>query len=217
MLKLYGHPFSSYTWKALIALYANCTEFEFRVLDEEHPEHGAFVAQASPQGMFPVLVDGDRVITESTSIIEYLHHHHRGPALLLPDEPDQAIYVRRLDRIFDNCFMNMMQSVVGEYLRPAEDRDQARIDEVRKRLLRSYAWVETWLQDYPAEGGQITLVECAAAPSLFYADWIEPIPENCPKLRLWRTHLLALPAVKRCVDDARPFRAWFPPGAPDRD
>ena len=28
-LVLWGHPFSSYTWKALIALYANETPFEF--------------------------------------------------------------------------------------------------------------------------------------------------------------------------------------------
>ncbi|MET0508168.1 MAG: glutathione S-transferase family protein, partial [Burkholderiaceae bacterium] len=32
MLALYGHPFSSYTWKTLIALYANATEFEFRIV-----------------------------------------------------------------------------------------------------------------------------------------------------------------------------------------
>jgi len=32
-LQLYGHPFSSYTWKALIPLYANGTAFEFRAVD----------------------------------------------------------------------------------------------------------------------------------------------------------------------------------------
>jgi len=36
-------------------------------------------------------------------------------------------------------------------------------------------------------------------------------------LREWRAHLLALPPVSRCVEDARPFRAYFPLGAPDRD
>ena len=32
-----------------------------------------------------------------------------------------------------------------------------------------------------------------------------------------RAELLALPAVSRCVEAARPFRGLFPPGAPDRD
>ena len=48
MLALYGHPFSSYTWKALIALYANGTPFEFRMVDPDHLENAEFVAAASP-------------------------------------------------------------------------------------------------------------------------------------------------------------------------
>ena len=32
-----------------------------------------------------------------------------------------------------------------------------------------------------------------------------------------RAELLALPEVARCIEDAPPFRARFPPGAPDRD
>ena len=49
MLTLYGHPFSSYTWKALIPLYANGTEFEFR----EIMPGDAFIAKAHPAGKFP--------------------------------------------------------------------------------------------------------------------------------------------------------------------
>jgi glutathione S-transferase len=63
----------------------------------------------------------------------------------------------------------------------------------------------------------VSLVTCAAAPSLFYADWVEPVPAEYARLRSLRAELLALPPVKRCVDDARPYRPFFPPGAPDRD
>src|SRR3954467_13626758 len=35
MLQLFGHPFSSYTWKVLIPLYADGTEFEFRQVPED--------------------------------------------------------------------------------------------------------------------------------------------------------------------------------------
>src|ERR1043166_4179794 len=106
MLALYGHPFSSYTWKALIALYANATPFEFRTVDPDHPEHGAFVAKASPLGKFPVLRDGARIVFESTAIIEWLHLHHPGPAPLLPADADEAVEVRMLDRVFDNYVMS---------------------------------------------------------------------------------------------------------------
>ncbi|HSG35493.1 MAG TPA: glutathione S-transferase family protein, partial [Sphingomonadaceae bacterium] len=63
----------------------------------------------------------------------------------------------------------------------------------------------------------VSLVSCAAAPSLFYADWVEEIPAGCPRLKDLRAELLALDAVRTCVDAARPYRKLFPPGAPDRD
>jgi glutathione S-transferase len=216
MLALYGHPFSSYTWKALIALYANDTEFEFRVVDDDHPEHSAFVQGASPLGKFPVLVDGDNVIFESTSIIEYLSQRHAANQLLVPDEPSAALGMRMLDRVFDNYVMNVMQIVVDEHIRDGANPDRIRIAEACERLTRTYAWLEGWLEYYPPMD-HVTLIECAAAPSLFYADWVHPIGDEFPRLKRWRAHLLGMPAVARCVDDARPFRAWFPPGAPDRD
>lgn len=215
MLALYGHRFSSYTWKALIALYANATKFEFREVSPAHPEHAEFVQAASPQGKFPVLADGDTTIFEASAIIEYLALHHPGPAPLLPADPDAAVQTRMMDRVFDNYVMNVMQEIVAEVIRTGgvSPDTEAR---VHGALDRSYRWLESWLADYPASDA-ITLIECAAAPSLFYADWVYPIPDELDRLRQWRAHLLALPAVARCVDDARPFRSYFPLGAPDRD
>ena len=216
MLALYGHPFSSYTWKALIPLYANGTAFEFRTLDGEQVESEAFVSEASPQGKFPVLVDGDQTVFEASSIIEYLHLKHPGAAPLLPADPAGAIQTRMIDRVFDNYVMGIMQESVGEAIRSGGKPDPAVLASVAERLERSYAWLDTWLADY-AITDAITLIECAAAPSLFYADWVHPIPVKFARLRAWRAHLLALPAVVRCVDDARPYRHYFPLGAPDRD
>ena len=216
MLALYGHPFSSYTWKALIPLYANGTAFEFRTLDGEQVESEAFVSAASPQGKFPVLVDGDQTVFEASSIIEYLHLKHPGAAPLLPADPAAAIQTRMIDRVFDNYVMGIMQESVGEAIRSGGTPDPAVLASVAERLERSYAWLDTWLADYPVTG-DITLIECAAAPSLFYADWVHQIPEQYARLRAYRAHLLALPPVARCVDDARPYRHYFPLGAPDRD
>ncbi len=216
MLVLYGHPFSSYTWKALIALYANETPFEFRMVDGDHPDHVALVQQASPQGKFPVLADGENLIFEASSIIEYLANHHPGPEMLIPDDPEAAIAMRMLDRVFDNYVMNVMQVAVDECTAHPQAPDQAKIESVRAKLRRSYAWLDGWLAFYPVSG-QITLIECAAAPSLFYADWTEQIGDAYPRLAAWRAHLNGLPAVSRCIEDARPYRAFFPLGAPDRD
>ena len=59
-LVLYGHPFSSYTQKVLIALYENRTPFEFRSLGPDTPQHSAEWLRRWPLRKFPLLVDGER-------------------------------------------------------------------------------------------------------------------------------------------------------------
>jgi len=225
MLALYGHPFSSYTWKALIALYANGTEFEFREVGPDFPDNGAFVEQAHPAGKFPVLSDGGVTVVETTAIIEYLAVHHPGPAPLIPPEASLAATARMLDRVFDRYVMSNMQRVVAAYfvdkdnpgaggMRDAPDAHE--VEAGKAGLRRAYTWIERWLA-VNLLPPHASLVTCAAAPSLFYADWVERIPADCPRLAALRAELLALPPVARCVDDARPYRGYFPPGAPDRD
>ncbi len=216
MLKLYGHPFSSYTWKALIALYANDTRFAFHTLDGDQPEAAAIVAAASPLSKFPLLVDGEIEIFEASAIIEYLAALHPGSAPLIPAEPLAATRARLLDRVFDNYVMNTMQIAVNEAIQSPDNPDQTRVTAMEGQLDRVYDWLDTWLADYKRPD-YITIVECAAAPSLFYADWVYPIGPTRPRLMAWRAHLLGLPEVSRCVEDARPFRHYFPLGAPDRD
>ncbi len=224
-LALYGHPFSSYTWKALIPLYANATPFEFRELGTDYPQHGAFVAAAHPAGKFPVLADGVVTVIEATAIIEYLALHHPGPAPLIPADPGVAATARMLDRVFDNYVMGSLQRVVEAYFVDRDDPagnglrerpDEAEVAAGKARLRQAYRWLERWLGENRLPP-HVSLVSCAAAPSLFYADWVERITVDCPRLVTLRAELLALPEVSRCVEAARPFRAWFPPGAPDRD
>ena len=216
MIKLYGHRFSSYTWKALIALYANGTPFEFCGIGEGNEAADAFVAAAGPSGQFPVLADGAVTVFEATAIIDYLDLHHPGIQRFIPSDPADAVMIRMWDRVFDLHVMNVMQQAVAQKLRQPDSTVESARNLVREPLLRSYRWIENWLESY-TQRSAITLIECAAAPSLFYADWVIEIPENCPRLTAWRAHLLALPAVAHCVDDARPFRHYFPLGAPDRD
>ena len=225
MLELHGHPFSSYTWKALIPLYANGIPFAFREIDTSVPKFESFTGKAHPSGQFPVLVDGDAVVVEATSIVEHLAVHHPGPAPLIPADPAQAVVARMLDRVFDNYVMGNMQRVIAAHFVDRDDpgagglRDEPFAPEIaagKTGLRRAYAWLERWLGENCLPP-HVSLVTCAAAPALFYADWVERIPESCPRLAALRAELLALPEVSRCVEDARPYRAYFPYGAPDRD
>lgn len=217
-MKLYAHPFSSYCQKALIALYENGTPFEWGLLSPENELALAEHAALWPLRRMPVLVDAGRTVIESSLIVEYLDLHHPGPVRLLPQDPRDALEVRSLDRCFDNYVMTPMQKIVLDQIRPTEHRDPYGVAEARRLLDTSYAWLEgrlagrTW-----AAGDAFGLADCAAAPALFYADWVHPIGAELRALRAYRQRLLARPSFARAVDEARPFRKFFPPGAPDRD
>jgi glutathione S-transferase len=217
-LTLFAHPFSSYCQKALTALYENATPFEYRLLSAEDP--GAFeeLTRRWPLRKFPVLVDDGRTIVEATIIIEHLALHHPGPFRPLPEDPRAALAVRMLDRFFDNYVMTPMQKIVGDFIRSPELRDPHGVAEARALLDTAYRWLDGALPGREwAAGESFSLADCAAAPSLFYADWVHPIPEELVEARAYRARLLARPSFARAVEEARPYRPLFPPGAPDRD
>jgi len=217
-MKLYGHPFSSYTQKALIALYENHTPFEFLNLSPDSPEVYAEFARRWPLKRFPLLMDGERQVMEATSIIEYLDVHYPGPARLIPLNADAAVDVRMLDRFFDNYISTPQQKFVFDRLRPEADRDPYGVKEARAMLDTAYAWLDRHMAAREwAAGEDFSLADCAAAPALFYADWTHAIGEQFLNVHAYRARLLQRPSFARCVEGGRPYRELFPPGAPDRD
>ncbi len=216
--RLFGHPFSSYTMKALVALYENATPFEFRMLGPDHPDNGAELARRWPVAKFPLLVDGDMSVFETTAIIEHLAAFHPGPVGLIPADPKAAAPVRMLDRVFDNHVMAPMQAVVADAMHSDSDRDPVGVAKARTALDTIYGWLDQTLTGRRwAAGEAFTLADAAAAPALFYADWVQPIGAHHATLRAYRARLLARPSFARCIDEARPYRSFFPLGAPDRD
>jgi glutathione S-transferase len=215
-LTLYAHPFSSYSQKVLMALWENETPFTYRHLEE--PGADAERIALWPLGRFPVLIDDGRTIAESSTIIEHLAVHHAGSVRLVPDDKVAALEVRFLDRFFDNYIMTPMQAPVAEALRPQPSRQDEVMEKTVAALDTAYAWLETRLDGRQWAAGDIfTMADCAAAPSLFYADWIRPISAGHPRLLAYRSRLLARPSFARAVEQARPYRHYFPLGAPDRD
>ena len=52
MVRIDGHPFAAFYWKALIALYERDVPFEFLMIDAEHPENAEAVSRLAPQANF---------------------------------------------------------------------------------------------------------------------------------------------------------------------
>ncbi|WP_426131254.1 glutathione S-transferase family protein [Pararhizobium sp. PWRC1-1] len=216
--QLFAHPFSSYCQKVLVAIYENGTAFEYRMLS---PEEAGTVEEWEaiwPIKRFPVLKDGENAVMEATIIIEYLMLNYPGSVRLIPDDPQAALRTRMMDRFFDNYVMTPMQKVVFNQIRPETERDPYGVTEAKAMLDDAYGWLDGVVAKTEwAAGETFSLADCAACPSLFYADWVHPIPEAFANVRAYRARLLARPSFARAVDEGRPYRSFFPLGAPDRD
>lgn len=208
-LTFYGHPLSSYCWKVLIALYENDTPFEYRRLDNE--ETAGELGRLWPLAKFPIFVEDGDTIVESSMLIEYLDLRHPGAVRFVPPDPQAALRVRTLDRIFDNYVMTPMQRIVGDRLRPAEARDPHGVAEARSLLAKTYAWLEGELGEAGwAAGAAFSLADCAAAPSLHYAHRVQAVSEDHRRLHAYLARLEARPSVARVLAGAAPFAHMFP-------
>lgn len=217
-MQLYAHPFSSYCQKALIAFYEKDIAFDYRVLGSEDGVADAELAALWPLKRFPVLVDDGRTLIEASIIVEYLDQLRPGAVPLIPRDPAAALEVRMLDRFFDNYVSTPQQKIVFDSMRQPADHDPFGVGEARSMLEKAYAWLDERMAGRQwAVGETFSLADCAAAPFLFYADWTHPIDPRHGHVHAYRQRLLARPSFARAVDEARPFRHFFPLGAPDRD
>ena len=211
-LKLYFHPFASFCQKALIALYENDVPFEPIIVDlGDEVSRTAFEA-VWPIARFPVLRDDARncLIPESSVIIEYLDLHYPGPVKLLPGDADAALTTRLRDRFFDFYIAEPMQKIVTDRIRPPGKADPHGVEAAKALLGTAYGMLDremagqTW-----AAGEAFTLADCAAAPALFYANWVMPFG-SYRNITAYFERLSARPSFARVIEEAKPYRDLFP-------
>jgi glutathione S-transferase len=211
-LTLYFHPLSSYCHKVQIALYENQTPFTPHLVDLTDPEANAAFKRLWPIGKFPVLRDGDRVVPESTSIIEYLAQHYPGPTKLLPDAAEAAFAVRALDRFYDLHIHTPMQKIIGDRLRPSGQKDPTGVEQARSALNTALGLIDddlatrTW-----AAGDDFTMADCAAAPTLFYVDRaVNPLAGTYDNVAAYLDRVKQRPPYARALEEAQPYLHLVP-------
>jgi glutathione S-transferase len=212
-LTFYFHPLASYCQKALIALYENATPFTPRLVDLGNEAERAALLKLWPIGKFPVLRDEarDQTVPESSIIIEYLDRHYPGHTKLVPADADLAWQTRLRDRFYDLYVHEPMQKIVADRLRPTDKRDSFGVEEARARLQTSYGMIEqematkTW-----ALGDRFTMADCAACPSLFYANLVMPFGDTYKNVAAYFDRLKARPSYARVLEEAEPYLKLFP-------
>ncbi|WP_377158015.1 glutathione S-transferase family protein [Roseateles sp. UC29_93] len=211
-LSLHFHPLSSFCHKALIALNELDIDVERRFLDLGDPTQRAEFLARWPTGKMPLLVDGDRVVPETSVIIEYLAKRYGRPdQQLVPTDEDAALEVRLMDRLLDLYVMLPMQAIVGDRLRAEADRDPIAVNKARDTLAMAYGMLDERLADREwAAGEHFSMADCAAAPSLFYAATLVPFAPSQQRLAAYFERLMQRPSVVRTLEEARPYFKFYP-------
>lgn len=211
-LSLHFHPLSSFCHKALIALNELDIDVERRFLDLGDPAQRAEFLARWPTGKMPLLVDGDRVVPETSVIIEYLAKRYGRPdQQLVPTDEDAALEVRLMDRLLDLYVMLPMQTIVGDRLRAEADRDPIAVNKARDTLAMAYGMLDERIADRAwAAGEHFSMADCAAAPSLFYAATLVPFAPSQRGLAAYFERLMQRPSVVRTLEEARPYFKFYP-------
>ncbi len=208
-LTLYYHPLASYCHKLLVALYENEIAFEPRIIDLGAEKDRAELAALWPFCKFPVIRDHAREqdVAESSIIIEYLDLHHPVAQRMVPADAEEALQVRLWDRIFDNHVHAPMQDIVLDRIRGAGGDTSG----ARATLQTAYGLIDKQMAATPwAAGPHFSLADCAAAPALFYAATLEPLPAQHVHLNAYFERLMARPSVQRVLAQARPYFSMYP-------
>lgn len=208
-LKLYYHPLSSFCWKVQIALYENATPFEPVIVNLQDPVSRAQFLEVWPIGKFPVIRDEarDHMVPESSIVIEYLDRHYPGRTKFIPADPDRARQTRMRDRFFDLYVQVPMQKIVGDRMRPADQKDAVGVAQARDQLITALGMVEQSIGANWAMGEDFTMADCAAAPALFYAGKVMPL--EGAKTKAYFERLKARPSFARTLKEAEPYLGMF--------
>ena len=210
-MKLYLHPLSSFCWKVEIAFYESGIPFEPVMVNLGNAEERAAYLKLSPFGKIPTLVDGERVVNETTIMIEYLAMKFPEAAKLVPKDPIEALKVRGLDRFYDLYLNSPLGRIAFHRLRPEAERDNIGTAMLMNDLKTAVGIVEkdmgsrTW-----AAGESFTMADCAAAPALFYVDKLVPYSSGYPNTARYLDRLKARPSVARAIAEAEPYFHMVP-------
>jgi glutathione S-transferase len=88
--QLSGHSHRARLFLSILGIDHETIEVDLRKREQKSPEH----LKLNPLGQVPVLVDGDKVIADSTAILIYLARQY-APKSWLPDTPYEAAQVQR--------------------------------------------------------------------------------------------------------------------------
>jgi glutathione S-transferase len=202
MLKLYLHPHSTYSRRVRIALLEKNVPCESVVVDMAARQHRSSEYTAlNPYGRVPTLVDGDFVLYESATILNYLEAKHPQPALVPADLRGRALVDMHV-RLCDLQFTRHCGTIIfPKRFLPKERWDEKLFEQARREINKHLAILEKQLGDNAyVVGGNYSLVEVCYTPFVAFLELTgAQVP---PGVARWSARLLSRPSALKTAPAA---------------
>lgn len=208
-MRLHSYFRSSAAWRVRIALHLKGLAHDIapvHLLRDGGAQHSAAYRELNPQGLVPLLEDGDERVSQSLAIIEYLDETHPEPPLL-PRSAANRARVRALAQVIA-CDIHPLNNLrVLQYLSIEFGADEdAKRRWMHEWMSRGFDALERLLADDPrtglcCHGDHVTLPDLCLVPQLFNARRFGADTATWPVLTRIDAHLMTLPAFVETAPD----------------
>jgi len=195
MLRLHSHPFSTFGRRVQIALKEKsipCEQVFVDLATRKHrePEYLAL----NPYSRVPTLTDGNLVLFESTSILNYLEARFPEPALVPSDAKGRALVDMHM-KLCDLQFTRQAGTIIfPKRFLPKERWDEKLFAQMRTDVDKHLAILDRQLGDNQyVVGNKYSLVEVCYAPFMAFLELIEVTPP--PRIAEWGRRILSRPSA----------------------
>ncbi|MFL6624271.1 MAG: glutathione S-transferase family protein [Sulfurifustis sp.] len=195
-MKLYMHPFSTFSRRVRIALVEKNIPVEMIALDMAARKHKAPEYLAlNPYARVPTLVDGDFVLYESTPILNYLEALHPEPALVPRDAKARALVDMHM-KLCDLQFAPHTATIIfPKRFLPKERWDENAIARAKVEIEKHLPKLEQALKGHEyLVGDRFTLADICYLPFVEFFGLMEITPP--PAIAEWTKRLLDRPSAR---------------------